>query len=155
MNTGQIWQTASTNLEATLALAASMGSKLRGGEMIELVGDLGTGKTAFVTGLAHGMGSKDTVHSPSFTLNNQYQAGKLTLHHFDFYRLFEPGIMRDELKEALDDPAAVVVIEWANIVENVLPAKRLTVRIAAKAETGRQFIFEYPASLKYLIPDNA
>jgi tRNA A37 threonylcarbamoyladenosine biosynthesis protein TsaE len=60
--------------------------------------------------------------------------------------------MRDELKEALADPAAVVVVEWANIVEDVLPAARLTIRITPSSESGRQFTFEYPKTLKYLVP---
>lgn len=133
-------------------LAEQIGRKLRGGEMIELVSDLGSGKTAFVRGLARGMGSKDSVHSPSFTLSNQYQAGKLTLYHFDFYRLVEPGIMRDELTEVLDDPSAVTAVEWANIVEDILPSNRLTIHIRTTSETSREFSFEYPEQLAYLLP---
>lgn len=132
-----------------------MGHKMRGGEVIELVSDLGGGKTAFVRGLAKGMGSPDMVRSPSFTLGNQYHAGKLTLHHFDFHRLGEPGIMRDELAEILTDSQNVAVIEWANIIEDVLPAERLIIQIKATAETGRELIFEYPEQLEYLIPKNA
>ncbi len=127
---------------------------MRGGEVIELVSDLGGGKTTFVRGLAAGMGSRDSVHSPSFTLSNQYRAGKRTLHHFDFYRLAEPGIMRDELAEVLADPDAVVAVEWADIVADVLPATRVTVRIKAVAETSREFTFEYPDTLQYLFPLN-
>jgi tRNA threonylcarbamoyladenosine biosynthesis protein TsaE len=127
---------------------------VRGGEVIELVSDLGGGKTTFVRGLAEGMGSSDPVHSPSFTLANQYTAGPLTLHHFDFYRLQEPGIMRDDLAEILTDPTAVVVVEWAGIVEDVLPADRLTITIKADSETTRQFNFSYPKSLAYLVKDN-
>jgi tRNA threonylcarbamoyladenosine biosynthesis protein TsaE len=127
---------------------------MRGGEVIELVSDLGGGKTAFVRGLASGMGSKDTVRSPSFTLSNQYRANRLTLYHFDFYRLKEPGIMKDELAEVLDDPQAVVAIEWADIVEDVLPAKKLTVRIKALDEQSRQLTFNYPDNLSYLVPRN-
>ncbi len=125
---------------------------MHGGEVIELVSDLGGGKTAFVRGLALGMGSQDTVHSPSFTLSNQYQAGKLTLHHFDFYRLSKPGIMLDELAEVLNDPVAVLAVEWADIIEDVLPAQRLTIRITVTSETARKFSFEFPERLKYLIP---
>jgi tRNA threonylcarbamoyladenosine biosynthesis protein TsaE len=131
-----------------------IGSKLRGGETIELVGDLGAGKTEFVRGLARGLGSSDQVHSPSFTLSNQYKAAGLTLHHFDFYRLFEPGIMRDELAEVLNDPKAVVVIEWANVVANILPPTRLKIRFVTSAETKRQLTFEYPDELGYLVPAN-
>ena len=127
---------------------------MRGGEVIELVSDLGGGKTSFVRGLAKGMGSHDAVRSPSFTLSNQYRAGGLTLHHFDFYRLAEPGIMKNELAEVLADPRAVVAVEWGDIVGDVLPAKRLTVHIKATAETVREFNFAYPDSLQYLTPIN-
>jgi tRNA threonylcarbamoyladenosine biosynthesis protein TsaE len=152
MNTSLTWQTESTSLEATLRLAERMGRKMHGGEVIELVSDLGGGKTAFVRGLAKGMRSKDSVRSPSFTLGNQYRAGGLTLHHFDFHRLEQPGIMRDELAEILADPHAVVAIEWAAIVEDILPAGRLTIHITPTSVTGRQLVFTYPDSLEYLIP---
>ena len=145
------WQTTCENLEQTLALANALGHKLRGGEVIELVSDLGGGKTTFVRGLAAGMGSTDRVSSPSFTLTNQYQAGDLTLQHFDFYRLNEPGIMRDELAEVVADPKTVTVVEWAGIVDDVLPAERLTIGISATTETGRQFQLTYPNSLSYLV----
>jgi tRNA threonylcarbamoyladenosine biosynthesis protein TsaE len=131
-----------------------IGRRLRGGEMIELVGDLGSGKTAFVRGLARGMGSADAVRSPSFALSNQYRAGKLTLHHFDFYRLDEPGIMARELAEVLEDPRAVVVVEWGGIAEAVLPPGRLTIRIRPTSETSRQFQFSCPNNLKHLFPAN-
>lgn len=134
-----------------MELAGRIGRNMRGGEVIELVSDLGGGKTTFVRGLAHGMGSRDNVRSPSFTLGNRYKAGKLTLYHFDFYRLFEPGIMRDELTEALADPEAVVVVEWGKIVEDVLPAERLTITLRATGDQSRELIFTYPESLSYLI----
>jgi tRNA threonylcarbamoyladenosine biosynthesis protein TsaE len=131
-----------------------IGHKLRGGEVIELVSDLGGGKTAFVRGLAKGMGSDDAVRSPSFTLNNRYRAGTLTLHHFDFYRLEEPGIMRQELAEVLEDSQSVAVIEWGGIAEAVLPPDRLTIRIRPTGETSRQFNFSCPRNLNYLAPVN-
>jgi len=125
---------------------------LRGGEVIELVSDLGGGKTAFVRGLAKGMGSKDVVHSPSFTLSNQYAAGHLTLHHFDFYRLDEPGIMQNEIAEVLEDSTAVVAVEWANIIENVLPPDRLTITIQSVDEDQRDISCMFPDKLSYLFP---
>lgn len=152
MSIEQTLEIASTSLESTLELAAQVGSKLRGGETIVLVSDLGGGKTVFVRGLAQGMGSTDTVHSPSFTLSNQYHADKLTLHHFDFYRLDEPGIMREELAEILQDMQSVVVIEWANIVQDVLPEQRLTIHISATGDTKRALLFKYPKRLQYLLP---
>jgi tRNA threonylcarbamoyladenosine biosynthesis protein TsaE len=120
--------------------------------VIELISDLGGGKTTFVRGLVQGMGSQDSVHSPSFTLSNEYLAGKLTLHHLDFHRLQEPGIMRQELAEMLADPQAIVAVEWADIVEDVLPVNRLTIRIKATGETNREFVFDYPPTLEYLNP---
>lgn len=138
-----------------MSLAGKIGRKLKGGEVIELVSDLGGGKTAFVRGLASGMGSQDKVRSPSFTLGNQYRAGSLTLHHFDFYRLEQPGIMRDELAEILTDPKAILVVEWANIVQDILPANRLTIRFKATGETSRELNFKYSEELKYLLPNNS
>lgn len=128
---------------------------MRGGEVIELVSDLGGGKTTFVRGLARGMGSRDDTRSPSFTLVNLYKAGDLTLHHLDFYRLNEPGIMRDELKEILADPKASVAIEWGQSVADILPDKRLTVRIQTTGLDSRALNFSYPDSLSYLIPNEA
>lgn len=119
--------------------------------MIELVSDLGGGKTTFVRGLAKGISSVDQVSSPTFTLSNMYAGPQLTLHHFDFYRLSEPGIMREELNEILEDPKNVTVIEWAEIVRDVLPAERLTIAISATGEFSRHYELTVPQSLAYMI----
>ncbi|HVV66896.1 MAG TPA: tRNA (adenosine(37)-N6)-threonylcarbamoyltransferase complex ATPase subunit type 1 TsaE [Candidatus Saccharimonadales bacterium] len=150
MSTEQTWQTTSAGLEETLKIAEAIGRKLKGGEVFELVSDLGGGKTAFVRGLAKGMGSKDAVRSPSFTLSNEYRSDSLTLYHFDFYRLHDPGIMKDELAEAITDPKGIVAVEWAEIVENVLPAERITIRIKATGEHSREITVKYPQAVKYL-----
>ena len=96
------------------------------------------------------MGSTDKVSSPSFTLSNEYSSPELTLFHFDFYRLHEPGIMRDELAEVVRDPRLVTVVEWAAIVEDVLPAETLTIRIKTTGENDREITYEYPETLGYL-----
>lgn len=115
-----------------------IGGFLKGGELIELIGDVGAGKTTFVRGLASGMAITETVQSPSFTINRMYDApAGLRLAHYDFYRLDEPGIMADELNEVLDDPRSVVVIEWAQAVKDFLPADRLVVTITSPSETER------------------
>ncbi len=132
-----------------------MGRKLRGGEAIELIGDLGAGKTAFVRGLAKGMDSKDAVRSPSFTISNRYRSGKLTMYHFDFHRLDDPGIIKRELAEILNDPQAVAVVEWGGSVRDVLPSGRMTIRIMATGDNRRRFEFSYPESLSYLVPEKA
>jgi len=154
MSTGQTFQIESTSLEQTLALGESLGRSLRGGELIELISDLGGGKTSFVRGIAKGMGSVDNVHSPSFTISNQYEANDLTLYHFDFYRLIEAGIMKDELAEILSDPQAVVAVEWGEIVEDIMPSSKLIINIQSTSENDRTFSFTYPEELSYLVPRN-
>lgn len=134
----------------TEALAARMAQNLRGGELIELVSDLGGGKTTFTRGLAAGLGSKDQVGSPTFTISREYHGGRLTVHHFDFYRLAEPGIIADELAEIAEDKQAVVVVEWPAIVQHVLPEKRLTLTLHALTESSRRLEVQFPASLSYV-----
>lgn len=138
-----------------MALAADVGSKLRGGETIQLVSDLGGGKTAFVRGLAKGMGSTDSVHSPSFTLSNQYKAKDLTLYHYDFHRLENAGIMREQVAEALADPKAVLAVEWADIIEGVLPADRVVITIKTTGENNRHLEVMYPKEYNYLFRHNS
>ena len=116
-----------------------LGALFSGGELIELVGDVGAGKTTLVRGIAQGMRIDETVQSPSFTINRVYDAPEgRQLVHYDFYRLNEPGIMQDELRETMSDPKSVVVIEWADSVEEFLPADRLTITIRSTSESSRQ-----------------
>jgi len=150
MSIKQTLRIGSTNLEETFALAANIASNLRGGEVFELISDLGGGKTAFVKGLADGLGSDDEVTSPSFTINNTYRTPKYTLQHFDFYRLQDAGIMKDELKEFLDDKSNIVVIEWGEIVHDILPPDRIRCSIEVTGENARDFLFEYDSSKAYL-----
>lgn len=126
------------NQEQTKSVGQKLGSTLSGGEVIELIGDVGAGKTTFVKGLAVGLGIDEDVQSPSFTISRVYDArGGLTLAHYDFYRLSDAGIMRDELSEAISDPTTVTVIEWADIVEGVLPPDRITIKFEATSEDER------------------
>ena len=155
MNTELTWRTITHNAEETEELGAKLGQKLCGGEVIELVSDVGGGKTTFVRGVARGMGSQDKVASPTFTLSREYKAGKLTLYHCDFYRLSEPGIMTDELAEVVGDPKAVVVVEWANIVEYVLPDDKVTISFKVLAENERELTITYPKTHAKLIPKRA
>ncbi len=109
-------------------LAQKLAGKLKGGEVLELIGDVGAGKTTFVKGLAKGLGVKEVVQSPSFTLFARYQAASgLSLHHYDFYRLDDPGLVAYDLSESLADPKAITVVEWADTVRAVLPEQRLIV----------------------------
>ncbi len=123
----------------TKALGERIGKALTGGEVFELIGDVGAGKTTFVKGLARGLGIDDDVQSPSFTINRIYDARDgLHLTHYDFYRLNDAGIMANELQEVVSDPSVVTVVEWADIVEGVLPENHITVRIQSPTETSRR-----------------
>jgi len=129
-----------------------LGSQLTGGEVIELRSDLGGGKTTFVRGLVRGTGSQDRVSSPTFTLSRIYKAGKFDIHHFDFYRLEAAGVLADQLAEAVSNQQ-VIVVEWAKIVENVLPDDRLTIEFTATAAgpDDRQITFLYPENYREII----
>jgi len=129
----------------------AIGLQLQGGEVIDLIGDLGCGKTTFVRGLAKGLGSSAMVSSPTFKINNVYAGSKLRLQHFDFYRLAEPGILTSELAEILLEPDIVVVIEWSDIVRTQLPKKQLAITFTQTADKVRRLDFLYPKSLSYLV----
>lgn len=115
-----------------------------------LVSDLGGGKTALIKSIVKGAGSEDDVTSPSFTISNQYSAGSLKLHHYDFYRLDEPGIMRSELAEILADPEAVVMIEWGDVIEDVLPTDTVKIVIQVIDQNSRKFRISAPEKFSYL-----
>lgn len=128
------------SIEATKTFGARLGELLRGGEVIELVGDVGAGKTTFAGGVAAGLDIEEDIQSPSFTISRVYEARDgLWLTHYDFYRLSEPGIMRDELQENTRDDKTVTMIEWADAVEEVLPEDHLRISIAPTSEHARVF----------------
>ena len=104
--------------------------KLVAPAVIELIGDVGAGKTTFVRGLAKGLGAKDPITSPSFTISKQYALpNNKRLVHYDFYRLPDPGLMSEDLSESINDPNAITVIEWSNSVANLLPKRHIQVEI--------------------------
>jgi tRNA threonylcarbamoyladenosine biosynthesis protein TsaE len=100
--------------EETLALGEAWGRAARRGDVFALSGDLGAGKTQLVKGIALGLGSAARVHSPTFTLLNQYDGGRLPLFHLDLYRLNSPQqVIGAGLDPYLADPDGVTVVEWA------------------------------------------
>ena len=108
--------------------------------VIELVGDVGAGKTTFTKGLAEGLGVQDEITSPSFTISKVYKmADGGNLVHYDFYRLPEPGLMVEDLTENLENPNNVVVIEWGESVADLLPENHKKVEIVYNDE-GREVI---------------
>ena len=124
-------------------LGEQIGSRLKGGEIIELVGDVGAGKTTLTKGIAKGLGVDEDVQSPSFTISRVYEAANaLQLAHYDFYRLSDPGILGDELIDTMGRLDTVTVIEWADIVDGVLPEERIAIRISSPTEHSRHVIIE-------------
>ena len=127
------------NIKSTtdmIDFGAKLGAELRGGEVIELIGDVGAGKTTFTKGLAKGLAIAETVQSPSFTISRVYD-GRLELVHYDFYRLNNAGVMALELADNLSDAEKVVVIEWAETVADILPKERIRIKISSPSETER------------------
>ena len=104
-----------------MAVGSAFAQRLRGGEVLGLIGELGAGKTHFVKGLAAGLGFHDEVTSPTFTLVHEYHGGRLPLFHADFYRLDSADeALRIGFDEYLDD-SGVLVIEWADKFPELLP----------------------------------
>ncbi|MBI4101213.1 tRNA (adenosine(37)-N6)-threonylcarbamoyltransferase complex ATPase subunit type 1 TsaE [Candidatus Microgenomates bacterium] len=115
---------------------------MRGGEVIELIGDLGSGKTQLVRGLAKGISSRDQVQSPSFTIARVYRGKKdINIHHFDFHRLKDPGVVAQELVEVIGQPKTVTVIEWSDPVKEVLPRQRLRIEFMITGAKSRLIRF--------------
>ena len=128
---------------ATRNVAEKLASQLGSGSLVELIGDVGSGKTTFVKGLAKGLSSKDEVSSPSFALKNVYE-GRLRLYHFDLYRLEEPGLINHEITDALNEEDSAVVIEWANASSDILPKDRIKIEFIPDDETTRKLKITYP-----------
>ena len=146
MSTEMTWQTSSTGSADTERLGELLGGLIKGRLVVELRSDLGGGKTTLTRGLAKGLGSKDTVSSPTFTLNKIYQCRDgLELHHFDFYRLGEAGIVADQLAESLKDDKVITVVEWSGIVQGVLPNDRLVIelKLTQNNPDARELTFSY------------
>jgi tRNA threonylcarbamoyladenosine biosynthesis protein TsaE len=142
-----------TSPEETENFGKKLGKALKGGEVIELASDLGGGKTTLTRGIASGAGSSDHVSSPTFTISNLYEAGELTIHHFDFYRLQEAGLMEYELEDVLGHDDEVVIVEWSDVVAHVLPEDRVTIHIVSNGDDARVLTIDYPESWAYLLEE--
>lgn len=123
--------------EEMIDFGREIGSNLEGGSVLELVGDVGAGKTTFTKGLALGLGILETVQSPTFTISRVYEGDNLTLSHYDFYRLNDYGIMKMELAENLSNPQNITVVEWAGELADILPEKHLRLIFESISEDKR------------------
>lgn len=119
----------------TEALGERLAARLTGGEVIAYTGDLGAGKTAFTRGLARGLGITDRVTSPTFTIVNEYEGGRLPLFHFDMYRLSSSDELYDIGWEDYLVRGGVCAVEWSEIVSDALEENEL-IRVDIKNECG-------------------
>ena len=128
-----------SSVEETTALGIKLGKLLNSGDVICLTGDLGTGKTHITKGIAIGLDINEYITSPTFTIVNEYDTGRLKLNHFDVYRVSDP----DEIYAiGFDDyifSDAVSIIEWANYIEDILPKDILHINIEKNLDKGENY----------------
>jgi len=133
----------SNNTNDTIALGKRIGKKLKPGDVVALIGNLGAGKTVFTKGIAEGLGVKAAkyVNSPTFVLIKQYK-GKLPLYHFDLYRMDSQQQVKEIGYEEYFYGDGVTVVEWADKIKELLPKKYLRVQFSIKGKEKRQIKYE-------------
>jgi tRNA threonylcarbamoyladenosine biosynthesis protein TsaE len=135
----------SDSRDQTVEIGRRIGTSLTGGDIVALIGELGSGKTCLTQGMAKGLGVAENVPvvSPTFTLVNEYP-GRVPLVHLDVYRLSGPRDLEDMGYEEYFYGGGVVVIEWAEKVREILPEKTIVIRMAFIDENTRELILEGP-----------
>jgi tRNA threonylcarbamoyladenosine biosynthesis protein TsaE len=135
----QILQTIETNSEAeTLEFGRKLGQNATAGDIFCLNGDLGVGKTVFTKGFALGLGIDEHITSPTFTIVNQYE-GKLPFYHFDVYRIADPDEMYNIGYEEYFFGEGVCLIEWAELIDDLIPEDALQITIEKNLEKGLDY----------------
>lgn len=126
-----------TNSEKeTYAFGLELGKKAHAGQVYTLVGDLGVGKTVFTKGLARGLDILEPVSSPTFTIVQVYEEGRLPFYHFDVYRIGDVEEMDEIGYEDYTYGDGVSLIEWANLIEEILPEHYTEIKIEKDLEKG-------------------
>ena len=120
----------------TYDLGYQLGKTAKEGQVFTLIGDLGVGKTVFTKGLAAGLGIEEDVNSPTFTIVQEYDDGRLPFYHFDVYRIGDPEEMYEVGFEEYVYGEGVSLIEWANLIEEILPENAREIRIEKDPEKG-------------------
>lgn len=128
----------SFSAEETYALGKKLGEEAKPGAVYCLSGDLGVGKTVFTKGFAVGLGVTDTVNSPTFTIVQVYN-GRLPFYHFDVYRIEEPEEMEEIGYEDYFYGDGACMIEWAELIEELIPANAVKVRISKDLQKGTEY----------------
>ncbi len=127
---------ASGSPEETFALGKMLGGQSRAGTVFTLTGDLGAGKTVFAQGFAAGLGIGEPVNSPTFTILQVYEGGRLPFYHFDVYRIADVEEMDEIGYEDCFYGEGVCLIEWADMLEEILPESRIRITITKDPERG-------------------
>ena len=122
--------------EETYQLGVEIGKKAKKGQVLTLVGDLGVGKTVFTQGLAKGLEIEEPISSPTFTIVQVYDEGRLPFYHFDVYRIGDISEMDEIGFEDYVYGEGVSLIEWANLIEEILPEERIAITIEKDLEKG-------------------
>ena len=126
----------SNSPEETFALGKYLGEQAKPGEVYCLDGDLGVGKTVFAKGFALGLGITEPITSPTFTIIQEYEQGRLPFYHFDVYRIADEEEMFELGYESYFFGQGVCLIEWASLIQGLLPAECRTIRIEKDLERG-------------------
>lgn len=122
--------------EDTYLLGEQIGKSIPAGSVLTLVGDLGVGKTIFTQGLAGGLGITEPVNSPTFTIVQIYEEGRLPLYHFDVYRIGDLSEMDEIGYEDYFYGNGVCLVEWANLIEELLPESYIEITIVKNLQKG-------------------
>ena len=125
--------------EETFETGFRMGERTRAGQVYTLAGDLGVGKTVFTQGFAKGLGVEEHVNSPTFTIVQEYEDGRMPFYHFDVYRIGDIEEMDEIGFEEYVAGEGVCLIEWANLIEEILPEERTEILIEKDLEQGFDF----------------
>ncbi|GAB5080915.1 tRNA (adenosine(37)-N6)-threonylcarbamoyltransferase complex ATPase subunit type 1 TsaE [Hominimerdicola sp. 21CYCFAH17_S] len=126
--------------EETIMLGEKIGARLKGGDCIAYKGGLGAGKTTVTRGISIGMGLGDEVTSPTFALVNEYCGSKLSLCHFDMYRITSPDDLETTGFYDYMDDNTVIAVEWSENIEEELPENSIIIEIRRTGENTRKFI---------------
>ncbi|WP_455721316.1 tRNA (adenosine(37)-N6)-threonylcarbamoyltransferase complex ATPase subunit type 1 TsaE [Agathobacter sp.] len=126
----------SFSAEETHALGMKMGQEAQPGDVYTLVGDLGVGKTVLTQGIAEGLGIEEAICSPTFTIVQVYEEGRMPFYHFDVYRIGDIEEMDEIGYEDYFYGEGLTMIEWANLIKEILPEKRKEITIEKDLEKG-------------------
>ena len=135
--------------EQTFQLAFDFATRAQPGQVLGLIGDLGAGKTQFAKGFAAGLGITERIHSPTFTLVNEYRSGRIPCFHLDLYRLESPDqILSAGLEQYFHPKGAITLVEWFDRARDHIPVTgRLTiVHLHTRGELEREIAYEDPRS---------